>query len=188
MAEKIIRLPQLQRFKTNADAKYQDKLTAGDNVTISNNVISAQTTVGGQTIYNATITVAGWSGTSNTVSVQGVSAGDDVEIVGINPTGMSSTDIVAAKSDLALITYGTTATNSIVFYALDGAPTVDIPVTIRKITRNGVLIEPYTAGANITINNGVISATDTVYTAGTGISISNGVISVSFPNADTESF
>lgn len=41
MAEKIIRLPQLQRFKTNADAKYQDKLTAGSNITISGNTISA---------------------------------------------------------------------------------------------------------------------------------------------------
>lgn len=45
-----------------------------------------------------------------------------------------------------------------------------------------------TAGNNITINNNVISATDTTYTAGTGISINSGVISVSFPNADTESF
>lgn len=34
-----------------------------------------------------------------------------------------------------------------------------------------------TAGANIQINNNVISATDTTYTAGTGISIVNGVIS-----------
>lgn len=34
-----------------------------------------------------------------------------------------------------------------------------------------------TAGANIQIEDGVISATDTTYTAGTGISIENGVIS-----------
>lgn len=34
-----------------------------------------------------------------------------------------------------------------------------------------------TAGANVQINNNVISATDTTYTAGTGISIDNGVIS-----------
>lgn len=34
-----------------------------------------------------------------------------------------------------------------------------------------------TAGANVQINNNVISATDTTYTAGTGISIVNGVIS-----------
>jgi hypothetical protein len=46
MAEKLIRLPQLQRFKTNADAKYQDKLTAGSNITISGNTISATGTPG----------------------------------------------------------------------------------------------------------------------------------------------
>ena len=34
-----------------------------------------------------------------------------------------------------------------------------------------------TAGENITISGGVISATDTTYTAGTGITITNGVIS-----------
>ena len=44
MADKLIRLPQLQRFKTNADAKYQDKLTAGSNITISGNTISATDT------------------------------------------------------------------------------------------------------------------------------------------------
>lgn len=168
MSSKLIRLEQLQRFKTNSDAAYQGKLTAGDNITISNNVISAQTTVGGQTIYNATITAAGWSGTSNAVTVLGVSAGDDVEIVGINPTGLTDSQKIAAKQDLDLITYGTTSANLITFYALNGLPTVDIPVTIRKITQTGVVVEPYTAG--------------------TGISISNGVISVSFPNADTESF
>lgn len=35
----------------------------------------------------------------------------------------------------------------------------------------------YTAGANITISNGEISAVDTTYTAGTGIDITNNVIS-----------
>lgn len=41
MAEKLIRLEQLQRFKTKADAKYQNKLTAGNNISISGNTISA---------------------------------------------------------------------------------------------------------------------------------------------------
>lgn len=41
MAEKLIRLSALQRFKTKADAKYQDKLTAGSNINISGNTISA---------------------------------------------------------------------------------------------------------------------------------------------------
>ena len=42
----------------------------------------------------------------------------------------------------------------------------------------------YTAGDNIDITNGVISATDTTYTAGTGININNGVISAT---GETES-
>lgn len=158
MAEKIIRLPQLQRFKTNADAKYQDKLTAGSNITISGNVISAQT-FGEQTLYNATITASGWSGTSNTVTVQGIAASDDVEIVGINPTGMSSSDILAAKEALSLITYGTTSTNAITFYALGTVPSVNIPVTIRKLLDTNVTTREYSAGDSISLNNGVISAT-----------------------------
>lgn len=166
MAEKIVRLPQLQRFKTNADAKYQDKLTAGSNITISNNVISAQTTVGQQTLYNTTITAAGWSGTSNTVSVQGVAVGDDVEIVGINPTGMSSSAISAAKTALALITYGTTSANAITFYALNGVPSVDIPVTIRKIV-NGTLSDGVYGNSSIQNNSINVPANTTtdIYTA-----------------------
>lgn len=158
MADKLVRLPQLQRFKTNADLKYQDKLTAGNNITISNNVISAQT-FGQQNIYNATITSAGWSGTSNTVSVLGISAGDDVEIVGINPTGLTNPQINAAKNALYLITYGTTAANAITFYALGGLPSVDIPVTLRKIEHTNLTAIEYTAGSSISLNNGVISAT-----------------------------
>ena len=45
-----------------------------------------------------------------------------------------------------------------------------------------------TAGANVTIENNVISATNTTYTAGTGISIQNGVISLSLTSAESESF
>lgn len=159
MAEKLIRLPQLQEFKTKADLKYQDKLTAGSNITISGNTISAQTTFGQQTLYYATITVAGWSGTSNTVSVQGIAAGDDVEIVGINPTGLTDQQISAAKSALSLITYGTTSTDAITFYALGGLPSVDIPVTIRQIIDTNLTTRVYSAGDSISISNNVISAT-----------------------------
>ena len=45
-----------------------------------------------------------------------------------------------------------------------------------------------TAGSNITISNGTISATDTTYTAGNGISIVNGVISLDLSTAESESF
>ena len=159
MAEKLIRLPQLQEFKTKADLKYQDKLIAGSNITISGNTISAQTNFGQQTIYNVTIPVSGWSGTSNTVTVQGIAAGDDVEVVGINPTGLTDQQILAANRSLALITYGTTSTDAITFYALNGLPSVDLPVTIRKILNTNVTTRQYSAGDSISLNNGVISAT-----------------------------
>lgn len=62
MADKLIRLPQLQRFKTNADAKYQDKLTAGSNITISGTTISATDTTytagTGISISNGVISVS----------------------------------------------------------------------------------------------------------------------------------
>lgn len=41
MSNKLINLVRLQQFKTNSDLKYQDKLTAGNNISITNNVISA---------------------------------------------------------------------------------------------------------------------------------------------------
>lgn len=176
MAEKLIRLPQLQTFKQQADLKYQDKLTAGSNITISNNVISAQAVFGQQTLYNATITSSGWSGTSNTVTVQGVAAGDDVEIVGINPTGMSSSAILAAKEALSLITYGTTSANAITFYALGTVPSVNIPVTIRKLLDTNVTTREYSAGDSVSLNNGVISATP-VFENGHGTATTGTVIS-----------
>lgn len=44
---------------------------------------------------------------------------------------------------------------------------------------NGEISATYTAGSNVSINNGEISATDTTYTAGEGITIEGGVISAS---------
>lgn len=41
MSNKLIDLSGLQEFKTQSDLKYQDKLTAGSNISISNDVISA---------------------------------------------------------------------------------------------------------------------------------------------------
>lgn len=69
----------------------------------------------------------------------------------------------------------------------------DILTAGENITiENGVISatggEEYTAGDNITIEDGVISATDTQYTAGAGITIDNGVISVSYPNGDNVNY
>ena len=40
MSNKIVDLDALSEYKTKADQKYQDKLTAGDSITINNDVIS----------------------------------------------------------------------------------------------------------------------------------------------------
>lgn len=63
-------------------------------------------------------------------------------------------------------------------------PTLESGTKIADFTidqESGELYAPtpleYTAGDNISINDGVISATDTTYTAGDGISIEDGVIS-----------
>lgn len=46
MSNKLIDLNALSEYKDYSDLKYQDKLTAGDSITISNNVITATPTVG----------------------------------------------------------------------------------------------------------------------------------------------
>lgn len=53
----------------------------------------------------------------------------------------------------------------------------DIHVTATDKLNWNAKQEALTAGANVQIQNGVISATDTTYTAGSGIDITNGVIS-----------
>ena len=45
MSSKLIDINALSEFKDGSDAKYQDKLTAGDNISISNGVISAKPTL-----------------------------------------------------------------------------------------------------------------------------------------------
>ena len=132
MADKLIRLPQLQRFKTNADAKYQDKLTAGTGITLSGTTVSVTNPV--QPVFYATVTASGWSGTSNAVTVSGITSSDNIEIVGFNPTGLTSSQAADVYEQLSYITYGSTGTNKITFYALNGTvPDVNIPLILRKL-------------------------------------------------------
>lgn len=195
MAEKLIRLPQLQTFKQQADLKYQDKLTAGTNIAISGTTISATDTtysdattasdglmsstdkvklngiesgannytlpiastgsLGGvkvgtnlsidsngvlsansqvQPVFYATVLANNWSGTSNQVTVSGITSSDKIEIVGFDPTGLTSTQAANVWEALSYITYGATSTNKITFYALNGTvPNVNIPMILRKL-------------------------------------------------------
>lgn len=60
MSNKLIDLSALSEYKDYSDLKYQDKLTAGDGITISNNTISATPYIGSalsgnQSVSNNTI-------------------------------------------------------------------------------------------------------------------------------------
>lgn len=63
MSNKLIDLSALGEYKTQSDLKYQDKLTAGDSITINNNVISvtpefgatASIITGSQSVPNNTL-------------------------------------------------------------------------------------------------------------------------------------
>ncbi len=78
---------------------------------------------------------------------------------------LNNSSFTAAQWDS--INSGATSTN------IDQIATNASDISDLQTNKQDVL----TAGANIQINNNVISATDTTYTAGTGISIVNGVIS-----------
>ncbi|MBQ1570230.1 MAG: hypothetical protein IIZ78_03815 [Clostridiales bacterium] len=132
MSNKLIDFNALSSYKTQSDLKYQDKISAGTGITLTGTTISVTNPV--QPVFYATVAANGWSGTSNAVTVQGVTASDNVEIVGFNPTGMTSSAAAAAKDALGLITYGDTSANTITFYALSGTvPSVDIPIILRKL-------------------------------------------------------
>jgi len=114
---------------------FQEKLTAGDNITIVDNVISAS----GEQSFN-------YNNATNKPRINGVELTEN-----------------KTTSDLHIEIPEYTAGEN---------------VTIS----NGVISATdttYTAGENVTIENGVISATDTTYTAGDNITIQNGVISAS---------
>lgn len=68
---------------------------------------------------------------------------------------------------------------------LDGLTTYDEKIKNYVSTGLSGKQNTLTAGANITISDDTISATDTTYTAGTNITISSGVISADFTSITT---
>lgn len=102
----------------------------GDRVEVNENAIETLST-----IKSIAIPSSAWSGSvpyTNTVTVSGVKASDNWEIVGFTPTGDTNSD-KAIKEALGSIAYGTTANNSITFRCLESKPTVDLPIVIRKV-------------------------------------------------------
>lgn len=85
-------------------------------------------------VFYTTVPASGWSNEANAVTVQGITATDNVEIVGFNPTGLTPSAAADVKNAMGLITYGDTSANTITFYALSGTvPEVDIPIILRKL-------------------------------------------------------
>ena len=155
----------------------QGPLTAGDNITIEDGVISATNTQ-----YTAGTGLA------------------------LNGTTLSvDTSVIAQKSDIptvnnATLTIQKNGTNVQTFTANSSSnktANITVPTKVSELTNDssfatttqlntGLAAKQNTlsAGSNITISGNTISAIDTKYTAGTGISISNGVISCTFANGN----
>lgn len=79
MSNKLIDLNALSSYKTQSDLKYQDKLTAGSNISISNNTISAIDT----TYSDATTASAGLMSSADKTKLDGLttySAGTGIAI------------------------------------------------------------------------------------------------------------
>lgn len=124
----------------------QDKLTAGNNIHISNNTISADKT-------EVTVTSNIHGGT----------------LIGTITVDSTPTELYIPSS---LVT-------GILDVQVNDVSVVDSD-GFAKINTSDIV----TAGDNINITNGVISATDTTYTAGDNIDITNEVISADVPVLD----
>ena len=68
----------------------------------------------------------------NNVTVSGVTASDDYEIVGFTPSSTIA-DNAIIKKELGYITYGVVGANAIMFIAVKQVPTIDLPVLLRSI-------------------------------------------------------
>lgn len=172
-------------------ATKQDVLTAGDNVSITNNVISATDTtytaganvsISSSNVISATdttysagsgITLTGTTFSADkTVMQEKLTAGSNVQI---NDNVISATDTTYTAGTNVSIN------SSNVISATDTTYSAGSGITLTGTTFSAdktVMQEKLTAGSNVQINNNVISATDTTYTAGENISIdANNVIS-----------
>ena len=137
------------------DENKQNKLTAGDNITIIDDVISA---TGGSSVQVDEVTLTDDNGTLK------------VKTGGIDTAQLKDNSVSGLKIKTNAI-----GTGHILNYAVTkGKLETDVQNTLNAVAGKQ---DKLTAGANITINENEISATDTTYTAGAGISITSGVIS-----------
>ena len=176
----------------------QNTLTAGSNISIVGNEISAVDTtyVAGEgisiengiisntqtqpVVNNATITFMQGDINRGTITLN---QANDATITFSTSSTQTSWDDIVDKPE-----FSTVATSGD-YDDLINKPTIPvIDQTYDPTSTNaqsGIAIaealsdkqDTLTAGDNISITNGIISATDTTYSAGTGISIENGIIS-----------
>ena len=140
---------------TASDVGAQTPLTAGENITIEDGVISAS----GES-YTA--------GNNITIADGVISATDTTYTAGTN-VNISNENVISATDT----TY--TAGNGLDLTGTEFSADTTVLATKNDLSGKQNTL---TAGSNITISNDTISATDTTYTAGTGINITSGAISV----------
>ena len=148
-----ITVPTLLSELTN-DEGFITGYTQGDNITIANGTISAT-----DTTYTAGDNVA--IDEDNVISVTGITV----------PTNVS-----AFVNDAGYVTSDTTysAGENVDIDANNVISVTGMPTAVSELTNDAGYITGYSAGTNITIENGTIAATDTTYEAGQNIEITNG--------------
>lgn len=151
--------------------KKQNKLTAGDGITIdeTTNTISA-TGTGSGTVKSVNSVEPDDNGNVaiTTANIPNLGISEDGKTITIGDKSiepLTSDSTIAANKIEGVVAEATKATQ-------DGNGDV-ISTTYAKATDLANKQDKLTAGANITITGATISATDTTYTAGTNVSISD---------------
>lgn len=146
-------------------------------ITTATNDMATQTWVGEQ-LGNYTTTFDLQAGYVAKESGKGLSTND------YSNTDKEKVDSLGTMSTQSASDYSTKAVADTLYADKSLEQTVethtsntDIHVTASDKSNWNAKQEALTAGTNVQIQNGVISATDTTYTAGSGIDITNGVIS-----------
>lgn len=170
----------------------QAKLTAGENVQISDNVISATDTTYSAgtglnlsgTEFSADTTVLATK--SDIPSTKDLVAGSNINIV----EGSTTVTISATAAPQLQANWAETSTSSVQY--IQNKPTIPVLPDTKDLVAganvtitegaNSVTIAAtdttYTAGTNVQINGTTISATDTTYTAGSGLDLTGTEFSV----------
>lgn len=181
--QEILNKPDLSVYATQTDlAGKQDTLTAGSNITITNNVISAAADPQVNADWDATSGVAKIlnkpsipTSTSDLQNDSGFITAADEAVKDVQVGGVSVVD----AQGIANISIPQTGVQDV---EVDGVSVVD-QQGVAEITLPVVPpLKELTAGTNIAIVESAsaitISATDTTYSAGTGIDIANDTIGV----------